>query len=404
MPRFTYTGLDHNRQSVKGVVSAENAYAARKQLRAKGIHPTGMKEATNEQIKASGSSFFGNRDKKHVPEFTKQLATMLNAGIKLTEALAVLVQQLPQGDLQNAVQDIRDKVVTGEGFADSLEQYTQFFDIVYISMIRVGEVTGTLGPTLKRLADFAEKRKNVEGKFKTAMMYPAFLFLVCIFAVGFLTIAVLPEIAKQMEQAGATLPWITRMLMAISEAFRSPWVLLIITATMVFVWGLKRLLRTNRGAHIKDKLMLALPVFGSLLKQRIVARFASTLSTLLQSGLSMAESLKVVSQVTGNTVMQDAVKQARERIMSGSDISTPLRDSGVIDPSIAHMVTVGERSGELEEMLSTISHNLEESTEVVVERLSAAFEPVIIVFMTLVVGVIVYATLVPIMQLSAGSF
>ena len=153
---------------------------------------------------------------------------------------------------------------------------------------------------------------------------------------------------------------------------------------------------------MRDKFLLSLPMFGALIKQRVVARFASTLSTLLSSGLAMAESLRVVDQVTGNSLMRRAVRQARERILAGADIATPLRDSGVIEPAIAHMVAVGEKSGELELMLKNISDNLESSTDVVIESLSAAIEPVIIVFMAAVIGVIAYATILPILEVSAG--
>ena len=170
------------------------------------------------------------------------------------------------------------------------------------------------------------------------------------------------------------------------------------------VFGLKRFFQTERGAYMRDKFILSLPMFGPLIKQRVVARFASTLSTLLSSGLAMAESLRVVAEVTGNTLMRRAIRQARERILSGADIATPLRDSGVIDPAIAHMVAVGEKSGELEVMLKNISDNLESSTDVVVERLSAAIEPLIIVFMAAVIGVIAYATILPILEVSAGKF
>ena len=148
-------------------------------------------------------------------------------------------------------------------------------------------------------------------------------------------------------------------------------------------------------------MLLSLPVFGPLVRQRVVARFASTLSTLLSSGLPMAESLRVVSEVTGNSLMKNAVQQARERILAGADIATPLRDSGVIDPTIAHMVTVGERSGELETMLKDISRNLESSTDIVIERLSAAVEPLIIVVMAIVIGIIAYATILPLLEVSS---
>jgi type II secretory pathway component PulF len=175
----------------------------------------------------------------------------------------------------------------------------------------------------------------------------------------------------------------------------------VIGVLFVIVYSVKRFLKTSRGAYLRDKLLLSLPLFGPLIKQRVVSRFASTLSTLLNSGLAMAESLRVVSEVTGNSLMKRAIQQARERILAGADIATPLRDSGVIDPAIAHMVAVGEKSGELEIMLKNISDNLEASTDVVIERLSAAIEPLIIIVMAAIIGLIAYATILPILKISA---
>jgi len=192
--------------------------------------------------------------------------------------------------------------------------------------------------------------------------------------------------------------------MDFSYVMTSWWLLVVIASIVAIVWALKRFLRTSRGAYMRDKLLLSLPMFGPLIKQRVVARFASTLSTLLGSGLAMAESLRVVSEVTGNTIMKQAVRHARERILAGADIATPLKDSGVIDPAIAHMVAVGEKSGELETMLKSISDNLESSTDVVIERLSAAVEPVIIIIIAAIVGVIAYATILPILEVSSGNF
>ena len=191
--------------------------------------------------------------------------------------------------------------------------------------------------------------------------------------------------------------------MDVGFVFTSWWLLVVIAVIVGIVWAIKRFVKTERGAYLRDRLTLSLPVFGPLIKQRVVARFASTLSTLLSSGLAMAESLRVVSEVTGNSLMKKAVHQARERILAGADIATPLRDSGVIDPAIAHMVAVGEKSGELEKMLKNISDNLEASTDVVIERLSAAVEPFIIVIMALIIGVIAYATILPILEVSAGN-
>ncbi|MHC4526802.1 MAG: type II secretion system F family protein, partial [Planctomycetota bacterium] len=216
-----------------------------------------------------------------------------------------------------------------------------------------------------------------------------------------LTTMVIPKIGKQIEATGHPLPWITRQLMNVGYVLTSWWLLAVIAGIVGIIVALKRFLATPRGAHLRDKLVLSLPVFGPLIRQRVVARFASTLSTLLSSGLAMAESLRVVAEVTGNSLMKKAVQQSRERILAGADIATPLRDSGVIDPAIAHMVTVGEKSGELETMLKDISENLESSTDIVIERLSAAVEPLIIIVMAAIVGVIAYATIVPLLEVSS---
>src|SRR4030042_6675815 len=192
--------------------------------------------------------------------------------------------------------------------------------------------------------------------------------------------------------------------MGVSFILTSWWLFVVIAAVSGVIWGLRRFLKTQKGALMRDKFLLSLPVFGPLIKQRVVARFASTLSTLLGSGLAMAEALRVVSEVTGNSLMKQAVQQARERILAGADIATPLRDSGVIDPAIAHMVAVGEKSGELEKMLKDISENLEASTDLVIERLSAAVEPLIIIIMAAIIGLISFATKLPILRKSEGKF
>ncbi|MCK4999635.1 MAG: type II secretion system F family protein, partial [Anaerohalosphaera sp.] len=255
---------------------------------------------------------------------------------------------------------------------------------------------------LTTIATFMEKKQKVESKMITALIYPIILICACVAAVLILTIVVLPKIIEQIQLAGQELPWITKALMSFSETMRSWKIFIIIGAIALIVTVVKKILKTPRGTLWKDSFMLNMPVFGPLVKQRIVARFASTLSTLLGAGLSMADSLRIVAEVTGNVVMNNAVKKSRERIISGADIATPLRDSGVINPTIAHMVTVGEKSGELEKMLLAISEDLESSSDVVVDRLSAAIEPIIIVFMVGVIGVIAFATLLPILNFSSG--
>ena len=405
MPRYHYIAIATNGRKVKGAITAESPYAARKQLRVRSIHPSTITEVRSRtKSRSSLSSIFSKRNKTQIIDFTKQMATLLTSGIKLTEALSVLTLQTSDPRFRHALVDIRERVVTGESFTDALKDYSDYFDVIYVSMVRVGEVTGSLGESLSTIANFMEKRRRVESKVMTAMIYPIVLIFFCIAAILVLTIKVIPRIGEQIERSGQELPWITERLMDIGYVLTSWWLLAVIAGGFGIVWGFKWFLRTRRGAYLRDKLMLSLPMFGPLIKQRVVARFSSTLSTLLGSGLAMAESLRVVAEVTGNTLMKRAVQQARERILAGADIATPLRDSGVIDPAIAHMVAVGEKSGELETMLKSISDNLEASTDIVIERLSAAVEPVIIIAMAGVIGVIAYATILPILEVSAGNF
>lgn len=405
MPRYHYTAIAAGGKKTKGSVTAESAFAARKQLRLRNVHPTSVTEisgVTEERRKLF--SFLRRGGKSQLVDFTKQMATLLNSGIKLTEALSVLILQSSDVRFRNALVDIRDRVVTGESLTDAMKDYSDYFDIIYISMVRVGEVTGSLGPNFASIARFMEKRQRVESKVITAMVYPIILILFSLGAVIFLTTAVIPKIAVQIKNTGQELPWITKQLMNASYILTSWWVIVVIVVLGLAIWGFKRFVKTERGAYLRDKTLLSLPKLGQLIKHRVVSRFASTLSTLLGSGLPMAEALRVVAEVTNNTLMRRAIQQARERILAGSDIATPLRDSGVIDPAIAHMVTVGEKSGELEKMLQNISDDLESSTDVVIERLSATVEPLIIVFVAAIVGTIAIATLLPILQLSADTF
>jgi general secretion pathway protein F len=405
MPRYHYTAIATDGKKVKGAIAAESSYAARKQLRARSIHPTEVLEVgSSTERRAALLSFISRGSKSQLIDFTKQMATLLDSGIKLTESLSVLTLQASDVRFRNALTDIRDRVVTGESLADAMKDYDGYFDVIYVSMVRVGEVTGTLAKSFATIASFMEKRRRVESKVMTAMIYPVVLILFCIVAILILTTKVIPTIGEQIERAGQELPWITKRLMDVGFILTSWWVLAVIASIFAIVWGLRKFFKTERGAYLRDKFLLSLPIFGPLIKQRVVSRFASTLSTLLGSGLAMAESLRVVAEVTGNSLMKKAVQQSRERILAGADIATPLRDSGVIDPAIAHMVAVGEKSGELETMLKSISDNLEASTDVVIERLSAAVEPIIIIFMAAMIGLIAYATILPILKISAVQF
>jgi len=403
MPRYRYIALDSNKKKKKGILSAESAYYARKQLRARLFHPIDIKEMASSE---GGSSlpFFGRRvNKGEVVDFTKELATLINSGIKLTDGLSVLTEQVSDQKFRNALNDVRERVVTGESYADAIADYGDYFDVIYVSMVRVGEVTGSFGPALTTIAEFMDKRKKVEAKMITAMIYPVILSCFGFAVMIFFTTYVIPKIGVQILKTGQELPAVTRFVLGLSHILTSwKWDLAIVSGLFIFIFLLRKIIKTPKGTYLKDKLLLSLPIFGKLLKQRIVARFASTFSVLLSSGLAMADSLRVVGEVTGNVVMSSAIKEARDRILTGSDIATPLRDSGVVGPTIAHMIAVGEKSGELETMLKNISENLEQSSDIMIDRMSAAIEPIIIILIAGGVAVLALAMILPIVQFSTG--
>jgi type II secretory pathway component PulF len=266
-------------------------------------------------------------------------------------------------------------------------------------MIRVGEATGNLGRSLSLLADYMSKKQRLEAKIKAALTYPIILVVVCIIVTTVLMTFVVPRITKIITSTGRQLPMTTKILMGTSDFMINNWWLILLTLAIIW-WAFKRVLATTNGRMAFDRFILKIPITGELVRQSIVARFSSTLAALIRSGLPMADSLQIVSQVTGNAVMADAVRQARERIIAGADVATPLRASKVVGPAVAHMIAVGEKTGELEDMLLSISDSIEESTDASVQRISSIIEPVIIVIMAGIVGFIVMAVMLPIFQVS----
>ncbi len=401
MPTFEYIALDRNGKKSKGSIAAESPAAARRLLRNRKLMASKVRPISDSA--RSGSTMFeslftGGR-REQVLEFTRQLGTMVNADVKLTEALSILIAQAHHPRFIQIIQNIRDEVLAGESLADILKEYPGWFDSIYISMIRVGEATGNLGRSLSLLADYMGKRQRLEAKLKSALTYPMVLVFFCVVVVVFLMTVVIPRIAKIIEGTGQELPGITKFMIDFSHLLLNYWWLAILL--IVFVgWLFSRILSTQKGRLMFDSFLLKIPVTGELLRQSIVARFTSTLAALIRSGLPMADSLQAVSATTGNAVMFQAIQQARDRIIAGADVATPLRESNVVGPAIAHMIAVGEKSGELESMLITVSESIEESSDLTIQKITATIEPIIIVFMAVIVGLIIYSVMLPILQVS----
>ena len=401
MATFAYKALAPGGAKAKGTIAAESAGAARKLLRNRQLHVTDLKSVSD--LGGRGGfdirHMMAGRRRREVLEFTRQLGTMIESGVKLTEAMSVLITQSDNPEFRQIIQNIQDQVVGGETLADGFKEYPLWFDPIYVSMVRVGEMTGNVGRSFKLLADHINKRQQLEAKVKSALMYPAILIVVSILATIVLMTFVVPKLAGIIVKSGRELPPATQILMAISGGLVRWWWLLIILF-FVCTWLYRRIGATPRGRLVIDQFLLKLPVFGTLLRETVVSRFASTLAVLIRSGLPMADSLQVVAGVTGNAVMDRAVHAARERIIAGADVSTPLRESRVVSSAVAHMISVGERTGELESMLLMIAQSIEERTDITIQRLSSTIEPLVLLVMGTVVGFIIYAILVPMLEVA----
>ena len=264
-------------------------------------------------------------------------------------------------------------------------------------MVRIGEVTGNMARSLALLADYMTKRNRIEVKVKSALIYPAILVVMSVLVTVALMTFVVPKITAIITKTGRPLPGVTKFLMGLSDLLVGYW-WIVILLVIGLVWIGRRLLSSPKGRLVFDRFLLRIPVIGELLRQAVVARFTSTLAALIRSGLPVADSLQVVAEVAGNAVMVQAVHAARDRIIAGADIATPLRESKVVGPAVAHMISVGEKTGELESMLLNIAESVSENTDTTVQRISAVIEPIIIVIMAIVVGFIVVATVLPILQ------
>lgn len=401
MPTFEYIALDGSGKQTKGNIAAESASSARRLLRNRRLHATRLRPISDAAHSRSWGlgQMLGARRRRIVLEFTRQLATMINAEVKLTEALEVLISQAGDPKFTQVLQNIRDQLIAGETLADGLKEYPNWFDVIFVAMVRVGEATGNLGRSLSLLADYISKRLRLEAKIKSALAYPAILMVICVLVTIFLMTFVVPKLTSIITSNGRTLPGATQFLVNVSDFLVNFW--WIILLVFFAFWCLfRRALASRKGRITFDRLILKIPIVGELIRQNIVVRFATTLAALIRSGMPMADSLKIVAGVTGNAVMADAVNASRERIIGGADIATPLRESRVVGLAAAHMIAVGEKTGELETMLLSIAESIEENTDTTIQRISTVIEPMVIVFMACIVGFIIYSVLMPILQVS----
>jgi general secretion pathway protein F len=404
MPVYAYKGVTAQGKKVSGVQDGEGLKSVRAKLKKDGVVVLEIHEGG--ALRAAGRSReikFG-RTKVRLGDLansTRQLATLLSSGLPLMEALSVLVEQEESQALKSALSSIRDSVREGSSLADALKANPKVFSSLYINMVSAGEASGTLEVTLARLAEFLDEQVRFRGKFAAALAYPALMTIVGVGVLFFLFSFVLPRVVGMFEDMRQQLPFMTIALLWLVRIFSSAWWAILI-ALGAAAYYLRRYFSTPVGKVWLDERILKLPVFGNLVKMIAVSRFTRTLGTLLHNGVPALTALDIVQSVVGNTVLANAINKARENVREGESIADPLRRSGLFPPVVIQMVAVGEKSGELEKMLLKISDSFDRTVETRITGLMSLLEPVIILIMGLIVGFIVIAIMLPILQMSSG--
>jgi len=330
--------------------------------------------------------------------FTRQFATMINSGLPLVQSLDILAKQSENKTLRKCIEQVLYDVESGQTLADALRQHTKIFTQLYVNMVAAGEAGGILDTILLRLAVFLEKADKLKRKIKGAMIYPGVIFTVAAGAVAILLIFVIPTFQHMFEQAGIQLPAPTQLVIGMSKFMQTQWYLVVggIIAT-VFVVG--RWYKTDAGQLALDRLLLSLPILGPLQRKAAIARFTRTLGTLVSSGVSILDGLEITARTAGNRVLHDAIMESRSSIAGGETISEPLKKSGVFPPMVVQMINVGEQTGGLDEMLTKIADFYDDEVDAAVEALLSAMEPIMIVFLGVIVGGMIVAMYLPIFDM-----
>jgi len=403
MPIYEYKGVNATGKSITGVLDGESLKTVKAKLRKDGIVVLEVREGSAVRAARSREFSFGARRIKSadLANATRQLATLLSSGLPLMEALNVLVDQEENEALKGSLAAVRDSVRGGSSFTDALKTNAKVFSALYGNMVAAGEASGTLEITLDRLADFLEEQVRFRGRLTAALAYPALMTIIGVGVLFFLFTFVLPRVVGMFEDMRQQLPFITLALLAVVNVLSKFW-WLILLALGGAVWQVRRYLSTPAGRDQMDGWLLRLPVFGTLIRMIAVSRFTRTLGTLLQSGVPTLTALDIVQNVIGNAVLVEAVRKARESVREGESIADPLRRSRLFPPVVVQMIAVGEKSGELEKMLLKVSDSFDRTVESRISGLMSLVEPAIILVMGLIIGFIVIAILLPILQMSSA--
>ena len=427
MPIFEYKAITSSGKSRKGIVDADTPRDARSKLRGDHMHVTEMwevvdkKKNKNKKGKSTEKSVRKRRKTGQKPggilsmeielfqpkistrdlaTFTRQFSTLLRSGIQLADALNALVEQCSNPQLERVLRNVKEEITSGNNLAEAMAKHPRFFSDLYVNMVKAGEASGRLDLVLVRIADYLQKQASLKGKVLAAITYPAVMVVVGLAVVIFLMSYVVPKITKILEERGGELPFITEVMKGISDFTAAYWIYMLVVA-IIGGLVLKGMIGTDAGRLKFDTILLRLPLFGNLFSKQAISRFALTFSTLLKSGLPALDSLKIVALVVNNAKLTQVINDIHARIIEGADIATPIKKSKVFPPMVGYMVSVGEQSGQLEEILDRIAESYEEELDLSIQRLTSLIEPIIIILLAVVVGFIIAAVLLPLLDFSS---
>ncbi len=390
MPVFTYKGKTLGGAQVAGELKVKNRGELERILRSKKILVSQV-SAKPSQIKLS----LGTGVKKvHISRFTRQFSTMIGAGLPMVQCLEILSQQMDSAHLRNIVGQVKESVQAGTTLAEALSRHKKIFDDLYVNMVDAGEIGGALDVILSRLASYREKADALTRKVKGAMIYPAVVMTVAIGVTFIMLTYIVPVFAKMFSGLGAELPGPTKMVLGLSAFLRGN-ILTGAVLLILLIIGYRFYSKTDRGRLNVDRAKLHIPLIGDLIRKSAISRFSRTLATLISSGVPILDALDITARTSGNRVIHDAIKASVLSIAEGETITQPLKACGVFPPMVTQMISVGEKTGGLDEMLSKIADFYDEEVDAAVAALTSVIEPIIIVFMGIVIGAILIAMYLP---------
>ncbi|MCK4859416.1 MAG: type II secretion system F family protein [Candidatus Omnitrophica bacterium] len=401
MLKFNYTARKKNGELIHGVMDAISEDEVVNRLQGQDLLVTSVSFLSGKDIgkKRRGRKFHAGVKTDDLVLFSRQLSTLLNAGVPLLRSLDILSKQVESKKLYDALQVIKADIEGGFTFHDALKKHSKIFSDFWINLAETGEASGQLSSVLEQVANYIEAKGSLQRKIKSAMLYPVIISIVAAVAVLVFLLKIIPTFADIFQGFNIELPLLTRMVMKASDIFRYYFVIVIgiVIAAVIFF---KKWAQTNFGKQRLDAFKLSLPLIGPLLQEISVSRFASALSTLIKSGVPILHCLSIVSTISGNKLFEDAITKVREKVQEGGTMAGPLEESDLFPPMVSQMITVGEESGELGDMLEKISDFYEERVTSTVGRLTAAFEPIMLVLMGGVVGVLIVSMYLPIFKLT----